>query len=287
MRDGILEAHDRPRTLRAGLYRAPMDPDYQDLILGAMEVPDDFEALTIRSASDLPVGAVDPIFGEDFSANNGDDSLRSLIGGKQFGFLRVTGGLGFTQGVWLDQNLGMWERQIPDLDDVAWGLYGFPVNPNAVDLDKQLDVLIHSPRTWKNRIPMVDYELYGPKDSATCTPKGLVAYVKGIWRLLGGPCHLIIYSGYNFWNSSPFTGFIRQMFGENHRFVHLMNAWYFSMAEIPNARQFYANNLRRSEWWHTFGGRRPELTQFGIGVGNQDQDASRREKSVLRGWAER
>lgn len=277
MKDGIYEAHELPRTLRAGMHDRPADPDVDDLLLAAS---------TIRGATTLPSGARDPHRARDISANQGDHPLSKFVTDPiKLIILRVTGGLGYTKGVWLDTMFGKWERQLANYSDVEKAYYGFPVNPNVVDMDKQLDVFVNTPRSWRHRIPMIDYELYGPRESATCTPKGLVAYVNGMWKLLGGPRHTIIYSGFNFWNAAPFTGLIREMFPENHHLIHMMNAWYFSMNEVANPMRYYLANLAESEWWHPIGGKVSELCQPFIGTGNIDEDMVRVPMSEVHGWA--
>ncbi len=68
---------------------------------------------------------------------------------------------------------------------------------------------------------------------------------------------VILYTGYIFWNAPPFTGMLKEMFPKHHRRIHLMNAWYFSMAEIAHAQRYYGTHLGRSQWWHSFAGRVP------------------------------
>lgn len=273
-------------TLHAGLYRAPESPEAA-LALERLSLVDGSRVL---EAPRIAEGASKPLWGEDWSSNNGDHPLSWLLGrNNALGIIRITGGLGgaATKGVWFDSQFLEWERQIPDLDEAVWAYYGFPVDPNHVDIDTQLDVFINGAHLgWDGRIPMVDYEGYGPNPAATCTPAGLKAYVRGIWRLLG-VCHIIIYAGFNFWNAPPFTGLLKEMFPVNYEYVHLMNAWYFTAAQVASPHDYYSVHLDRSEWWHPYGGVVPELVQYCIGAGNQDQDAIRVSKETLHSWAQR
>lgn len=272
-------------TLRAGSFRTGEEVDRENDLLFASQ------ADALLRASNLPPGArpSEIRHGEDYSANNAGTLDHLIDKNDRFVMLRVTGGLGFprTDNVWMDSRFKEWERQIrrDRYDKIVKMFYGFPITARVAKMADQVRRFVRTPDSWKNRIPVVDYELYGPKPSVTCRPQDLEAYVKGIWRAIGLR-HIVIYAGINFWKAAPFTGTLKGLFGDKAKYVHMMNAWYFSMREIQNAHQFYADNVARSEWWGSYyKGLIPELCQIGIGAGNQDQNVTRVGLDVMRRWA--
>lgn len=272
---------DIPVGMRAGGYRDK-----------AMAFDEPLE-LVERAASDLPPGALDPPgFGEDYSANNGTVGLGQLLGGKdRFAALRVTGGLGYprTDNVWMDSMFPTWEAQIPRYSELAWMYYGFPIDGNAADMDDQLDHFLNRPKSWEHRIPLIDYEMYGPRSAISCTPGGVKAYLRGICRELQNRW-VGIYCGWTWWNAPPYTGDaseIQKIAGEFGCKVFFFNAWYKSMADIAHPVEYYRSNVRTAEYWHKIGGQIPDFCQFGIGQKNQDQDACRREMDWLMNLTEK
>ena len=258
-------------TLHAGLYRSKAELHTE-------------QQREVRAAL-IPSGAQprSVLLGEDYSSNN-TGTLANLIGGKRFAAIRVTGGLDIGAGgkwiPYLDRRVKEWLpvlRRMGRNGDIVPMVYGFPVDGNHIDLDVQLDVFLNTVGDFDGLVPLIDYEMYGPRPAATCTPGALHAYSNGIGAAIGFDRYQVMYAGYNFWNEPPYTGDVS---GFRAR-LKMMNAWYRSMVQFSHTRDYYARWLSSSEWWHKIGGVLPDIAQIGIGVGNQDQDVCRHDFAWL------
>lgn len=228
----------------------------------------------------LPSGVTKHVlFGSDYSDNNGNVTLASLAGNLKFVIIRITGGLGNTKGVWLDQMAKPWLRELRAwvrTGEVMGAVYGFPVDDARVDLDVQLDVFLNTVGEFDGLVPMIDYELYGPAPDATCSPAELHYYSNGIGKELGFRRTQMLYSG-GFYDETPYSGDIADFRAP----ITTMNAWYWTMREIERRREYYYEEVEGSGFWNRFGRWEPDFTQYGIGKGNEDLDACRRSEEWM------
>lgn len=263
--------HPNFHTLRAGLHVSKRE-------VGRRKEIERFPHL----AAALPSGAKRVRFGSDYSEHNGNVTLESLVGkpgNLAFVIIRATGGLGNTKGVWVDRMLPKWIKELRSWAKagVCMGaVYGFPVDDARVDLDTQLDVFLNTVGDFTGLVPMIDYEMYGPQPAATVDPDGLHYYSDGIGKELGFNYYQMLYSG-GFYDEPPPTGPVSDFRAP----ITTMNAWYRSMQEIENRRQYYYQNVQGSGYWNRFGGQDSDFTQYGIGEGNVDLDACRRSKEWM------
>lgn len=208
----------------------------------------------------------DPIFGVDISDNQTGLSMRRVAElGYKFCILRRTGGLDGQGDVYIDKEWRNFNNQLKQLPDVVPGDYAFPVNPNEIPIERQVDRFLNLDTSvdFDGRLIMIDYELYGPKPSATASPEAIRAYIAELRRHL--PDHPIdLYSNKSFWDTPPDSGLIRD-YGEN---IVTHNAWYWTFDPINEPQQSYDRGrlAEGSGYWLSFGRRKPWFSQFCIGL---------------------
>jgi hypothetical protein len=101
----------------------------------------------------------------------------------------------------------------------------FPINPNFLDIDVQVDRFLHSgPTDFDGLIIAIDYELYEPNAHATISPGALKEYLRELRKHIGQR-HILMYAGKAFWEEPPHSGQLSD-YGEH---MHMWNPWYWSM----------------------------------------------------------
>ena len=114
-----------------------------------------------------------PIKGADSSDNNELDVKELARRGYKVLIQRRTGGIDTENGrrvPYVDRRFQVTNRAIRDTDMIP-GDYAFPINPDFLDLDVQIDRFLHSgPMDFDGRLIAIDYELYGPEPDATISP---------------------------------------------------------------------------------------------------------------------
>jgi hypothetical protein len=204
-----------------------------------------------------------PIKGADSSDNN-ELNVKELAGeGYQVLIQRRTGGIDIENGKmvpYVDRRFDETDRALRDTDMIP-GDYAFPINPNFLDIDVQVDRFLHSgPTDFDGRLIAIDYELYGPEPDATISPRALKEYLRVLRKHIGRR-HILMYAGKSFWEDPPHSGQLSD-YGEH---MHLWNPWYWSMEVRENPWQHYENARRHSGWWTRFAGVQPVCAQFCIG----------------------
>jgi len=204
-----------------------------------------------------------PIRGADSSDNNELDVKELARGGYKVLIQRRTGGIDIENGrrvPYVDRRFRVTNQAIRDTDIIP-GDYAFPINPDFLDLDVQIDRFLHSePTDFDGRLIAIDYELYGPEPDATISPPALKEYLR---RLRGhiGPRHILMYAGKTFWEAPPHSGQLSD-YGEH---MQMWNPWYWTMDLREHPWLHYENGLRHSGWWTRYAGVLPVSAQFCIG----------------------
>ena len=103
-----------------------------------------------------------PIRGADSSDNNELDVRCLARDGYKVLIQRRTGGIDIVNGKrvpYVDKRFELTNRAIKDTDMIP-GDYAFPINPDFLDIDVQVDRFLHSgPTDFDGRIVAIDYEL--------------------------------------------------------------------------------------------------------------------------------
>jgi hypothetical protein len=201
----------------------------------------------------------DPIGGADSSSNNALDvgrlfSIKKPNGERRYRTLiqRRTGGLDWKRGKWVpfvDSRFWETERAARETALIR-GDYAFPVSPDYIDLDTQVDAFLHSgPTDFDGRLIAIDYELYGTEPEATIGPRALKEFCRLLLKETG-PRHLLMYAGKSFWEEPPHSGVLSD-YGER---VHLWNPWYYTFETQEEPWTHYERGLRHSGWWQRYAG---------------------------------
>lgn len=205
----------------------------------------------------------EPIFGIDLSYNNDGVSVAEAARQNyEFGILRVTGGFNAQRGVLVDWKYPDFHRQQRQTNQIQ-GVYGFPLNPNYIDLDVQVDRFLNNIIGGvEGKIIAVDYERYGPMPEASCTIAGLKGYINRIRNQTGGH-KILLYAGKTWWEEAPHSGLLSD-YGEG---LELWNPWYYSMNTVQKPKEHYFRwyDDRDNGWWEQYAGTRPMMAQYCIG----------------------
>src|SRR5919112_6434609 len=131
---------------------------------------------------------LDPIKGADSSDNNELDVRRLASEGYRVLIQRRTGGIDIVNGrrvPWVDRRFSVTNRALRDTNMIP-GDYAFPIDPDFLDIDVQVDRFLHSgPTDFDGRIIAIDYELYGPNPEATISPRALKVYLRELRKHIG------------------------------------------------------------------------------------------------------
>src|SRR5215207_8505948 len=138
-----------------------------------------------------------PIKGADYSDNNELNVKELAREGYKVLIQRRTGGIDIKNGKrvpYVDQRFDVTNRALRDTDMIP-GDYAFPINPDFLDIDVQVDRFLHSgPTDFDGRIIAIDYELYGMNPDATISPRALKVYLRELRRHIGQR-HILMYAG--------------------------------------------------------------------------------------------
>lgn len=114
-----------------------------------------------------------PIKGADSSDNNELNVKELASEGYKVLIQRRTGGIASENGKmvpYVDRRFDVTNQALRDTDMIP-GDYAFPINPDFLDIDVQVDRFLHSgPTDFDGRIIAIDYERYEPKPEATISP---------------------------------------------------------------------------------------------------------------------
>jgi hypothetical protein len=170
---------------------------------------------------------VSPIKGADSSDNNALDVKELDREGYKVLIQRRTGGIDIANGKrvpYVDRRFDVTNRALRDTDIIP-GDYAFPIHPDFLDIDVQVDRFLHTcPTDFDGRIIAIDYELYGPNPDATISPGALKEYLRELRKHIGRR-HILMYAGKGFWEEPPHSGQLSD-YGEH---MHMWNPWYWSM----------------------------------------------------------
>jgi hypothetical protein len=149
-----------------------------------------------------------PIKGADSSDNNALDVKELARAGYKVLIQRRTGGIDFNNGKrvpYVDRRFEETNRALRGTDMIP-GDYAFPINPNFLDLDVQVDRFLHSgPTDFDGRIIAIDYERYEPNADATISPRALKEYLCVLRKHIGRR-PILMYAGKAFWEEPPHSG---------------------------------------------------------------------------------
>jgi hypothetical protein len=226
----------------------------------------------------------DPIKGADSSDNNELDVRRLASDGYRVLIQRRTGGIDIVNGrrvPYVDRRFSVTNRAIKDTNMIP-GDYAFPIDPDYLDLDKQVDAFLsNGPDDFEGRIIAIDYELYGPEPAATIKPAALKEYLRILRRHIGER-HILMYAGKSFWEAPPHSGKLSD-YGEH---MHLWAPKYPTLNVYDHPWRMYQNLLDEMGWWQRFAGDvKPVASQFCIGRAAGiplDIDAWRVDMDVIR-----
>jgi hypothetical protein len=204
-----------------------------------------------------------PIRGADSSDNNELDVRCLARDGYKVLIQRRTGGIDIVNGKrvpYVDKRFELTNRAIKDTDMIP-GDYAFPINPDFLDIDVQVDRFLHfGPTDFDGRLIAIDYELYGPNPNATISPGALKQYLRELRKHIGQR-HILMYAGKAFWEEPPHSGQLSD-YGEH---MHMWKPWYWTMDVREHPWRHYENARRHSGWWAHYAGVQPVCTQFCIG----------------------
>src|SRR3712207_4921240 len=146
-----------------------------------------------------------PIKGADSSGNNKLNVKELAREGYKVLIQRRPGGIDFENGKmvpYVDRRFEKTNRALRDTDMIP-GDYAFPIDPDFLDIDVQVDRFLHSgPTDFDGRIIAIDYELYGPNPNATISPGALKEYLRVLRKHIGRR-HILMYAGKGFWEEPP------------------------------------------------------------------------------------
>src|SRR5215207_11625709 len=129
-----------------------------------------------------------PIKGADSSDNNALDVKKLAREGYEILIQRRTGGIDIVDGKripYVDRRFEETNQALRDTDMIP-GDYAFPISPDFLDIDVQVDRFLHSgPTDVDGRLIAIDYELYGPNPSATISPGALKVYLRELRKHIG------------------------------------------------------------------------------------------------------
>jgi hypothetical protein len=132
---------------------------------------------------------VSPIKGADSSDNNALDIKELDREGYKVLIQRRTGGIDIVNSKrvpHVDRRFDVTNRALRDTDIIP-GDYAFPIHPDFLDIDVQVDRFLHSgPTDFDGRIIAIDYELYGPNPDATISTGALKEYLRELRKHIGG-----------------------------------------------------------------------------------------------------
>lgn len=86
---------------------------------------------------------------------------------------------------YVDRRFDVTNRALRDTDIIP-GDYAFPIHPDFLDVDVQVDRFLHTgPTDFDGRIIAIDCELYGPNPDATISPGALKEYLRELRKHIG------------------------------------------------------------------------------------------------------
>jgi hypothetical protein len=192
-----------------------------------------------------------PIKGADSSDNNELDVRELARAGYKILIQRRTGGIDIVNGKrvpYVDRRFELTNRAIRDTDMIP-GDYAFPINPDFLDIDVQVDRFLHSgPTDFDGRLIAIDYELYDPNPNATISPGALKQYLRELRKHIGQR-HILMYAGKAFWEEPPHSGQLSD-YGEH---MHMWNPWYWTMDVREHPWRHYENARIRGGGHTTLG----------------------------------
>jgi hypothetical protein len=98
---------------------------------------------------------------------------------------------------YVDRRFDVTNRALRETDMIP-GDYAFPIDPDFLDIDVQVDRFLHSgPTDFDGRIIAIDYELYGPNPNATISPRALKEFLSVLRKHIGSR-HILMYAGISF-----------------------------------------------------------------------------------------